>query len=77
MVTKRKHPPEVDDTDVDELIELLTSRPKPPSMTQEERAEIAYQAAVNLAKCWGHTTAWAEEFARRVRKRILWAKSSD
>ena len=71
----RKPQPQVDDADVDEMVALLTSEQgKATQMTAEERGDLAYDIALGRAKLQGVTSAYAEEFARRVRKRMLWAK---
>jgi hypothetical protein len=77
-MTRKKMRAEVDDETVDEIVAILTAKElRPAALTSEERADAAYAAALDMAKLRGYTTDWAEELARRVRKRILWAKSSN
>jgi hypothetical protein len=65
----------VDDADVERMINFLFGRSLNDKITAEERAEAAYQVALNWARLMNRTTRYAKELARRVRARALWLKA--
>jgi hypothetical protein len=70
-----KKPPEIDEADVDRMINFMFGRSINTDITQEERAEVAYQVALGISKVQGRSTAFAEAFAKRVRDRAMWLKA--
>jgi hypothetical protein len=65
--------PIVDDADVDRIVEGVLHSSDLRGAAPEARAEIAYRFALDIASD-GFSLEWAEELARRVRQRALWAK---
>ena len=73
-----KTTPQVDDADVDGFVTRFLAKLN-PALTAEERADAAYDFALNLTLMIQPDTskAWAQEFARKVRSRALWLKLSN
>ncbi len=70
-------PAVVDDGEVERIAERIRKHADFIKTTPEERAEAAYRMALGYAQANRTTAAWAEELARLVRRRVLWAKPSN
>ena len=69
-------PPQVDDADVARMIDFLFGKSINTNISAEERAEAAYQVALNVAlSIQGTTESYAKALAEKVRAKALWIKS--
>ncbi len=73
----RSEPAVVDEGEVERIAELIRKHADFVKTMPEERAEAAYRMALGYARANRTTAAWAEELARLVRRRVLWAKPSN
>ncbi len=64
----------VDDADVQKFVDVLL-RGKPFSRSPDP--DLAYRLALGAEQSHQRTKGYAEEFARKVRQRVLWVKPSN
>jgi len=74
---KTKQRPIVDDLHVERIAQVVLEVPEFASASAETRAETAHILALGFAKMDGHSEEWAQELARKVRARVMWAKPSN
>ena len=72
----RKPSPVVDDSDVNEIVDLIRQHADFTRATPEARADLAHQVALSEGELMGHSPEWSQELARKVRRRMIWAKPS-
>ena len=70
----RKQSPVVDDSDVNQIVDLVRKHADFTRATPEERADLAHQAALSQGAAMGFSPEWSKELARKVRQRMMWAK---
>lgn len=70
-----KTPPHVDDADVTRMIDFMFGKSLNTAISPEERAEAAYQVALQVALLQQRTKAYSEALADKVRGRALWLKA--
>jgi hemerythrin-like domain-containing protein len=69
--------PVVDDDDVNRIVDFIRKHADFTRSTPEQRARVAAEMAEYEGTVWGLSAEWTKEFARRVKKRMLWKKPSN
>ncbi len=70
--------PVVDEADVDRIVDdFIRNNADFTVVTPDERADLAYQYALDESRLLNHSREWGKELARKVRQRMMWAKPSD
>jgi hypothetical protein len=73
-VSSKQSTPEVDDADVQKFVDALL---KDKGFARSPSPDVAHKLALDRQRVARMTSGYAEEFARKVRLRLLWVKPSD